>query len=163
MTYYYIYYINKYIFDYLHHRRRKPRCSLAQIPRCTLILIDVHRTFTPRSLYTCSSKTEAQSCDSRAFLRLFPSMSLIRIHPKAASCTDTLKGNPSKVSFNVVFRSCPLFLANNFEESAADTQLLLGQLEKVNPPFVVRKVCRSGRRNTLLCTADSNSSKRKKK
>lgn len=115
MTYYYIYYINKYIFYYLHHRRRKPRCSLAQIPRCTLILIDVHRTFTPRSLYTCSSKTEAQSCDSRAFLRLFPSMSLIRIHPKAASCTDTLKGNPSKVSFNVVFRSCPLFLATTLK------------------------------------------------
>lgn len=55
------------------------------------------------------------------------------------------------------------FSRDNFEESAADTQLLLGQLEKVNPPFVVRKVCRSGRRNTLLCTADSNSSKRKKK
>lgn len=39
----------KYFVGYVHHRLRKPPCSLAQIPRCTLILSDVHRAFTPRS------------------------------------------------------------------------------------------------------------------
>ncbi|TGZ47204.1 hypothetical protein DBV15_06397 [Temnothorax longispinosus] len=39
----------KYFVRYVHHRLRKPPCSLAQIPRCTLILNGVHRAFTPKS------------------------------------------------------------------------------------------------------------------
>lgn len=43
----------EHFFKYLHHRLRKPPWSLAQIPRCTLILTDVHwGAFTPRSQHT---------------------------------------------------------------------------------------------------------------
>lgn len=40
--------------EYLHHRLRKPPCSLAQIPRCTLMLSESSPCVHPeKSQYTC--------------------------------------------------------------------------------------------------------------
>lgn len=104
---------NEYIFDYLHHRRRKPLCSLEQIPRCTLIVTGVHRTFTSRSLNTCSSKTEREAacCSlSASFARCPLSGSTQKLrHTRIHRLFED--EDLFKVSFNVVSRSCPRFLA----------------------------------------------------
>lgn len=86
---------------YVHHRLRKPPCSLAQIPRCTLILSGVHRAFTPRSQH---KRREAQT---RVFflppLSSVPQRLDTPLKRHAASCTSNnrlVKVDSFETSFN---------------------------------------------------------------
>lgn len=140
------------IHEYLHHRLRKPPCSLAQIPRCTLMLNEasVHRAFTPKSQHTRCRRNRSKYERVSRFL-LFIRVSFLR--DASENSVNTQIHLPLEdvvvVLFVFVFvvvvsqrHLCCLLRLVVFSVTITTWKSLsdswTDQLEKVNPPFGVR-------------------------